>query len=75
MFEKDYLMRLIKTLMDAINRIVNSINKEDIEVVTDEIPGFEIASKGSLTVALDINISDNLKIFELPCVLKVSEIA
>ena len=37
------------------------INKEDVEVVTDEIPGFEIASKGSLTVALDINISDNLK--------------
>ncbi|MFT4644843.1 MAG: hypothetical protein ACI8ZX_001250 [Planctomycetota bacterium] len=31
MFEKDYLMRLIQTLMDAINRIVNSINKDDIE--------------------------------------------
>jgi hypothetical protein len=30
MFEKD-LMRLIQTLMDAINRIVNSINKDDIE--------------------------------------------
>ena len=31
MFEKDYLMRLIQTLMDAINRIVNSIDKDDIE--------------------------------------------
>jgi hypothetical protein len=31
MFEKDYLMRLIQTLMDAINRTVNSINKDDIE--------------------------------------------
>ena len=31
MFEKDYLMRLIQTLMDAINRIINSIDKDDIE--------------------------------------------
>lgn len=31
MFEKDYLMRLIETLLDAINKIVNSIDKADIE--------------------------------------------
>jgi len=31
MFEKDYLMRLIQTLIDAINKITNSIDKEDIE--------------------------------------------
>jgi ATP/maltotriose-dependent transcriptional regulator MalT len=31
MFEKDYLMRLIQTLMDAINRIINNIDKGDIE--------------------------------------------
>lgn len=31
MFEKDYLMRLIQTLLDAINKIVNCIDKEDIE--------------------------------------------
>jgi hypothetical protein len=31
MFEKDYLMRLIQTLLDAINKIVNSIDKGDIE--------------------------------------------
>jgi len=37
------------------------INKEDLEVSTDEIPGFEVASKGSLTVALDIVISEALK--------------
>jgi|TARA_B110000977_G_C10628432_1_gene319144 hypothetical protein len=37
MFEKDYLMRLIQTLMDAINRIVNSINKEDIEGAKKQI--------------------------------------
>jgi isoleucyl-tRNA synthetase len=37
------------------------ISGEDMEVSTDEIPGFEVASKGSLTVALDITISDTLK--------------
>ena len=37
------------------------IEAEDLEVSTDEIPGFEIANKGSLTVALDITITDELK--------------
>ncbi len=37
------------------------INAEDLEVSTDEIPGFEVANKGSLTVALDITITDSLK--------------
>jgi isoleucyl-tRNA synthetase len=36
------------------------IGAEDLEVITDEIPGYEIASKGSLTVALDIIITDQL---------------
>ena len=36
------------------------ITVEDMEVATDEIPGFEVASKGSLTVALDITITDLL---------------
>ena len=38
-----------------------TITEEDLEIVTDEIPGFEIAVKGQLTVALDINITENLK--------------
>ncbi|GAB2836307.1 isoleucine--tRNA ligase [Ferruginibacter profundus] len=37
------------------------ISAEDLEVSTDEIPGFEVANKGALTVALDIVISDELK--------------
>jgi isoleucyl-tRNA synthetase len=37
------------------------ISSEDLEVSTDEIPGFEVASKGALTVALDITITDSLK--------------
>ena len=37
------------------------ITAEDMEVSTDEIPGYEVAAKGSLTVALDITISEELK--------------
>lgn len=37
------------------------ISAEDLEVSTDEIPGFEVANKGALTVALDIVISAELK--------------
>ena len=38
-----------------------TITLEDIEIVTDEIPGYEIAAKGNLTVALDITITEMLK--------------
>ncbi len=34
---------------------------EDIEVTTDQIKGYEIASKGNLTVALDVTITPELK--------------
>jgi len=37
------------------------ITAEDLEISTDEIPGYEVAVKGPLTVALDIVISDDLK--------------
>ncbi len=37
------------------------INAEDIEVSTNEIPGFEIAVRGSLTIALDIVLTEHLK--------------
>ena len=37
------------------------INSEDLEVTTDEIKGYELASKGPLTGALDITITEELK--------------
>ncbi len=37
------------------------ISSEDLEITTDDIPGFEVTSKGSLTVALDITITKELK--------------
>lgn len=38
-----------------------TITSEDVEIATEEIPGYEIATKGSLTVALDIAISKELE--------------
>ena len=37
------------------------INAEDLEIITDSIPGYEVANKGSLTVALDITITQLLQ--------------
>ncbi len=37
------------------------ITAEDLEISTDEIPGYEVANKGALTVALDITITESLK--------------
>jgi isoleucyl-tRNA synthetase len=37
------------------------LNAEDVEVTTNEIPGFEVAIKGSLTVALDLVLTGALK--------------
>lgn len=36
------------------------ITAEDVEISAGEIPGWSVASKGSLTVALDITITDDL---------------
>ena len=36
------------------------ITMEDVEIVTDDIPGWLVASEGSYTVALDVNISESL---------------
>ncbi len=37
------------------------ISADDIEVSTNEIPGFEVAVKGNLTVALDLILTEELK--------------
>ncbi len=37
------------------------IDLTDVDIVAEDIPGWSVASKGALTVALDITISDELK--------------
>jgi isoleucyl-tRNA synthetase len=48
---------------DAVNNGEEPIiiNAEDIEISTDSIPGYEVAGKGILTVALDITITQDLQ--------------
>ncbi len=38
-----------------------TIELSEVEIVAEDIPGWSVASKGSLTVALDITITDDLK--------------
>ena len=50
MFEKDYLMRLIQTLLDAINKILNSIDNEDIEGAKKQISdSFRLLGNAKIT--------------------------
>ena len=56
--QADYLLN---TDYQSVNEDPIYIGAEDMEITTDEIPGFEVASKGTLTVALDIVLSDILR--------------
>lgn len=37
------------------------IEKADVEIISQDIPGWLVANEGSVTVALDVNVSDELK--------------
>jgi isoleucyl-tRNA synthetase len=37
------------------------ITLEDVEIQTEDIPGWTVATEGQMTIALDINLSDELK--------------
>lgn len=38
------------------------VSLEDVEIHTEDIPGWLVASEGPITVALDINVTDELKL-------------
>ena len=38
-----------------------SLSISDVEITAEDIPGWSVASKGALTVALDITVTDELK--------------
>jgi isoleucyl-tRNA synthetase len=38
-----------------------SIDIEDVEIVAEDVPGWQVANLGKLTVALDVTLSDELK--------------
>lgn len=39
-----------------------TINLDEVEIVNEDIPGYAVANDGALTVALDLEISENLRI-------------
>ncbi len=38
-----------------------TLEKNDVEITTEDMPGWQVASEGGLTVALDITLSDQLR--------------
>ena len=45
----------------VIDSGILSLSLEDVDVFTADVPGWEIASSGSITVALDTSISEELR--------------
>ena len=37
------------------------LTSEDVEIISEDIPGWQVANDGKLTVALDITVSDELR--------------
>jgi isoleucyl-tRNA synthetase len=51
-----------KGILDCQLSTINyQLSIEDLEIIAEDIPGWSVASKGSLTVALDITITEELK--------------
>jgi len=44
-----------------INGELISLSLEDVEIQTEDIPGWLVASEGGVTIALDINLTEELK--------------
>lgn len=48
-------------LTHSIIQSFTHLKLEDVEILTEDIPGWLVAVEGGLTVALDINVSDELR--------------
>ena len=62
-FTQDQILELERnqSIQITINNKLITINLQDVEVIIDDIPGWSIASKGSLTVALDLTLTPELE--------------
>jgi isoleucyl-tRNA synthetase len=45
----------------TINGTAVDLTLEDVEIISEDIPGWQVANDGKLTVALDITITDDLR--------------
>jgi len=44
----------------TINGSSVDLTLEDVEIISEDIPGWQVANDGKLTVALDITVTDDL---------------
>ncbi|NJM16143.1 MAG: class I tRNA ligase family protein, partial [Bacteroidales bacterium] len=54
-FEKDGKYEL------SLGKETIALQLEDVEITSEDIPGWQVATEGNLTVALDINVTPDLK--------------
>jgi isoleucyl-tRNA synthetase len=45
----------------TIKGTVVDLTLEDVEIISEDIPGWQVANEGRLTVALDVTVTDDLK--------------
>ena len=64
MIEKDYFMRLIATLFDAINQIINGIENDDIENVKIQIDHSYMLLGNESSFFIDEDFEEILKLFK-----------
>ncbi len=50
-----------KTISVSLNEKEHILSSEEFEIITEDIPGWEVAGSDLLTVAIDITISEELK--------------
>lgn len=49
------------SLMIEAEGVKIEVVREDVDILTTDIPGYKVANEGKITVALDVNISESLK--------------
>jgi len=54
-FEKDSSFDI------TVNDQIVNLTLEDVEIISEDIPGWLVANEGKLTVALDVNITEDLR--------------
>ncbi|MES2417154.1 MAG: isoleucine--tRNA ligase [Bacteroidota bacterium] len=60
-FSPEELARFEKEGSIAINGTNYSILLSDVEIIAEDIPGWQVTNLGNLTVALDVSLTDELK--------------
>jgi isoleucyl-tRNA synthetase len=54
-------LELTKSFDLQVNNEMVTIGVEDVDIIAEDIPGWSVANKGNLTVALDITVTDELQ--------------